>query len=154
MNDVISIIVSSAQWLHLHCPLAFLSDYKYYFFFLLLGFSFTSSPFNRFPYFARPFFSSFPYLFFYRVFLYLIRGPRESSGYSDSLVLALNSERARDFRFSKTVQTSHFQLMPRLRMSGVIPLLPLYASMAKTGEPLSFLCNSLFRFVFFRSFLQ
>jgi hypothetical protein len=35
--------------------------------------------------------------------------------------------------------TSHLQLVPRLRMNGAIPLLPLYAFMAWTGEELPLL---------------
>jgi hypothetical protein len=34
--------------------------------------------------------------------------------------------------------TAYHRVLPRLRMSGVIPLLPLYAFMACTGEALAF----------------
>jgi hypothetical protein len=35
-------------------------------------------------------------------------------------------------------EVKHFHLMPRLRTGGAIPLLPLYAFMARKGKPLPF----------------
>jgi len=35
--------------------------------------------------------------------------------------------------------TTHLHLLPRLRMTGAVPLLPLYPSMAWTGKTLSFI---------------